>query len=126
MVIESIRKTKDWKCESSTIWCKPDQDISERVENGVLFGIKYFLKSWGYPHNCIWVDVASKTISCGQEKVATVSVTGTELSVVFGEGWDSWEGFQTDATLLDILEKARAKLSKSTDTKGKGKGKTIS
>ena len=109
----------------NTIWAKPDQPIQERIENSVLFGIKYLLNSWNYPRNCIWVDADAKTISCGQELVATVRVANGELKVDYSDDWGSWDIFVSDKALSDMIAKARAKLERG-EGKSKGKGKPSS
>ena len=125
MVLESIRKKgKDnWKCEGATIWSRPDESTEERVLGNTLFGIKFLLHSWGYPRNGLWVDLPSKTIFCGSERVAVTSIENDELVVKYGVGWDSWELFQKDTEMKNMIAVQRAKLSKAKQAKGKGKEK---
>ena len=124
MVRESIRKSGNWYFEQSEIWTKPDLPIAERVEKSLLFGIKYLLNLWGYPRKNLWVDVPSKTISCGPEKVATICVSGTKIDISYSTGWDSWDIFTNNIELKEMIEKQQGKLLKGSDGKGKGeKGK---
>ena len=108
--------------DGAKIWAKADQQIEGRVETSVLFGIKYLLSSWGYPRNCCWVDMDAKTVECGDQIFATVSINDRQLNVSYGNEWAAWGTFINEAALKDIITKAEEKLSQSS-SKGKSKGK---
>ena len=122
-ILERIRKLSTWSCEGSVIRAKPDQVVEDRVQQNVLFGIKHLLSLWGYPRNCIWVDIQLKQVSCGHEVVAKVEIKDQILEVTFGTGWDTWDVFTNDAALKDLIVLEKSKLSKAVEFKGKGKGK---
>ena len=122
-ILERVRKLTEWSCEGSVIRAKPDQVIEERVQQNILFGIVFLLTSWGYPRNCIWVDILSKQVSCGKEVVATVEIKENMLEVTFGTGWDTWDTFVGDVGLKDLIKLEKSKLQKSVEKKGKWKSK---
>ena len=55
--------------------------------------------------------------------MAKTTIENDELVIKYGDGWDSWELFTGDTELKNMIEKARAKLSKAKRSKGKGKEK---
>ena len=69
------------------------------------------------------MDLPSKTIFCGSETVAATSIENDELVVKYGVGWDSWELFQKDTEMKNMIAVQRAKLSKAKQAKGKWKEK---
>ena len=121
--IQKARKLSMWSCEGVKIWVKEDALIDERVTRSLLFGTKFLLASWGYQRNSIWVDMESSEIKCGAGLVFKMSITDGILQISYGEGWDTWELFQNDADFKNLIETAKAKLSKAAEQKGKGKGK---
>ena len=68
------------------------------------------------------MDMGAKTIYCGGDLVATVSVSNNDLQIEYSAEWGSWSLFAEDAVLKDTVEKARAKLVQH-GGKGKSKGK---
>ena len=122
-ILERTRKVTAWSCEGKVIRRKPDQVIEERVQTNLLFGIKFSLHSWGYPFNCIWVDIPSKQVSCGQEVVASVEIKENTLEVTFGPGWSTWDVFLEAVALKDLIALEKSKFTKSVYAKGKGKHK---
>lgn len=122
-ILERTRKVTAWSCEGIAIRTKLDQVIEERVQTNLLFGIKFLLHSWGYPRNCIWVDIPLKQVSCGQEVVASVEIKENTLEITFGPGWGTWDVFLEDVALKALIALEKSKLTKSVQAKGKGKHK---
>ena len=60
------------KHKQSKIWCKPDIRLNERVPQGVLFGIKRMMVSWGYDKTSLWVDVPTGKLHLGSDTILTI------------------------------------------------------
>ena len=118
-ILEQSRKFI--QCEGTIIRAKLDLVIEDRVQRNILFGIKFLLMSWGYPRNCIWVDIPLKQVSCGPDLIASVAIKDKILEVTFGTEWGSWELFTGGDVLKDLIELEKTSFQNQSKTKEKRK-----
>ena len=69
---------------------QPDAPPNERIPQSFLFAFKRLLLKWDYDTKCVWVDVPSRTLYVGNEKVNSTGVDGTDMITDFGEGWGDY------------------------------------
>eukprot|EP00959_Pyramimonas_sp_CCMP1952_P093123 1949096-Pyramimonas_sp.AAC.1 len=65
----------------------PDAPPGDRIPQSLLFALKRLLVDWNYDRKCVWVDIPSKTLYVGGERVISTGVEGMDLITDFGEGW---------------------------------------
>ena len=103
------------------IWVQEDLPLPERVEMGILFGLKKLLVSWGeVAKSDCWVNKESRTLEVEKAFAVQVKVVHGALDIKYGDQWDSYlEGKEWKA----LVEKHESKIASGKDSKGVGKGK---
>ena len=80
-------QSEQWRVHGEQIWAKPETPLEVRAMNGSLFAAKRMLVTWGWPKWALWVDPNTGTMTCGDDKVMHVSVSGSKLEITYQPGW---------------------------------------
>ncbi len=119
--VESFRKAS-FSRDGSRCWASEDAPVEERACKALLFGIKNQMIEWGWGKFELWVDVKNFSISCLDDRIASVSVSSKqELQIDYGIDWQS---YLSEGNLADLIKRSSDMLKNSVNRQaGKGKGK---
>ena len=118
-VLQTLRALK-LEYQSEPIKVTEDKILDVRVVESLLWALKTKCTEWGISKQVLWVDIPTRSLWYGPDKVLTVTITDLQLSVEYGEGFETWlsEGGDWE----EILKVAKNTLGKAKAKKGAGKG----
>ena len=101
------------------VYAKEDLPNEKRAPRGLLLGLRWLLKQWGYKN--VRVDDGFTTLDVGPVRVLTLAVNEMQLEYTWDPEWKIWSYFMDNAEVTELIKKAQSTLSYS--GKGLSKGK---
>ena len=97
-------------------WVKLNLPVRTCLMNGLLFGLKRLLVSWGYVKIDFYAGLDTFVLKAGDEEIVKI----TDFKLHWHPDWSSWVEFMNDLSVQAFVMKFDELMSKSG---GKGQGK---